>query len=81
MRLQQQFNIFNSWIFDDICFSLRAFLNGKKSMKTVQMVFEDCVAPSLATNKLNQTKCVRELITLPISGKVVFVVAFCKRNL
>ena len=28
------------------------------------MVFEDCVPPSLATNKLNQTKCVRELIYL-----------------
>ena len=64
MRLQEQFNIFNSWVFYDICFSLRSFLKGKKSMKTVQMVFEDCVAPSLATSKLNQTKCVRELISL-----------------
>ena len=43
-------------------------------MKTVQMVFEDCVAPSLATNKLNQTKCVSELISLfPIFGKVVLL--------
>ena len=43
-------------------------------MKTVQVVFEDCVAPSLATNKLNQTKCVRELISLfPIFGKVVLL--------
>ena len=33
-------------------------------MKTIQMVFEDCVAPSLATNKLNQTKRVGELIAL-----------------
>ena len=33
-------------------------------MKTVEMVFEDCVAPSLATNKLNPTKCVRKLISL-----------------
>ena len=43
-------------------------------MKTVEMVFEDCVAPSLATNKLNETKRVRELISLfPIFGIVVFL--------
>ena len=43
-------------------------------MKTVQVVFEDCVAPSLATNKLNETKCVTELISLfPIFGVVVFL--------
>ena len=64
MRLQQQFNMFNSWVFYDICFSLRSFLKGKEARKLFKMVFEDCVAPSLGTNKLNQTKCVRELIYL-----------------
>ena len=34
------------------------------------MVFEDCVPPSSATSKLNQTKCVRELI---VSFSLVFV--------
>ena len=33
-------------------------------MKTVQNGLEDCMPPSLATSKLNQTKCVRELISL-----------------
>ena len=63
MRVQQQFNIFNSWVFYDICFSLISFLKGKEARKLFKMVFEDCVPPSLATSKLNQTKCVRELIS------------------
>ena len=33
-------------------------------MKTVQNGLEDCVPPCLAISKLNQTKCVRELIAL-----------------
>ena len=33
-------------------------------MKTVQNGFEDLMPPSLATSKLNQTKCVRELNSL-----------------
>ena len=64
MRLQQQFNIFNSWVFYDICFSQVIQKVKKHERCSLKMVFEDCVAPSLATNKLNQTKCVRELISL-----------------
>ena len=64
MRVQQQFNIFNSWIFYDICFSLRSFLKGEEARKLFKMVSEDCVPPSVVTSKLNQTKCVRELISL-----------------
>ena len=38
------------------------------------MVFEDCMAPSLATNKLNQSesKCVRELISLSRSVRETY---------
>ena len=64
MRVQQQFNIFNSWVFYDICFSPRSFFKGKEARKLFKMVFEGCVPPSLARNKLNQTKCVTELISL-----------------
>ena len=44
MCQQQQFNIFNSWVFYDIHFSLRSFFTLKN--ENVQMFFEDCAVPS-----------------------------------
>ena len=61
MRVQHQFLIHGYFM---TFVSVRSFLKGKEALKLFKMVFEDCVPPSLATSKLNQTKCVRELISL-----------------
>ena len=44
--LQQQFNFFNSWVFMTFVSVRDLFFSKEKSMKTVQMLFEDCVVPS-----------------------------------